>query len=153
MNHQLIRNRLLPRIALAAALAALMTAGAGAAAQEPGGLRARDVHDAIAAQGYTDIGDIEFDDGMWEAEARRSDGRRIDLRVDARSGAVYPEDGTTALSMADIETSLTAAGYSRIHGISFDDGLWEANAFDADGVEWDLYLDPRSAEIVGRQED
>lgn len=136
------------------ALAALLAVAAGpAAAQAPDRLSAADVYDALAAQGYVDIDDIEFDDGMWEAEARRGDGRRIDLRLDARTGAIYPEDGTTALSMADVEASLAAAGYSRVHDIRFDDGLWEADAFDADGVEWELYLDPRSAEIVGRERD
>lgn len=152
MKHHSITRRPLTRIVLAAALAGALAAGA-AVAQERGGLSARDVHDALAAQGYTDIEDVEFDDGMWEAEARRSDGRRIDLRLDARTGAVYPEDGTTTLSMADIEASLAAAGYSRVHDIRFDDGLWEADAFDANGVEWELYLDPRSADIVGRERD
>src|SRR5690606_14714493 len=89
------------------ALAALLAVAAGpAAAQAPDRLSAADVYDALAAQGYVDIDDIEFDDGMWEAEARRGDGRRIDLRLDARTGAIYPEDGTTALSMADVEASL-----------------------------------------------
>lgn len=146
----MIRNALTTRLALAAALA---VAAGGLAAQEADMISARDVHDALAAQGYTDIEDVEFDDGMWEAEARRDDGRKIDLRIDPRTGAVYPEDGHTSLSIADIEASLEAAGYSRIHDIGFDDGLWEAEAYDSDGVEWELYLDPRDARIVGRERD
>lgn len=152
MKHRPTSHRLLIRTALAVVMAAAFTAGS-VAAQTQGGLSARDVHDALTAQGYTDIDDIEFDDGMWEAEARRSDGTRVDVRVDARTGTVYPEDGTTALSMADIEASLASAGYSRVHDVRFDDGLWEADAFDAQGVEWELYLDPRTGDIVGKEED
>lgn len=146
----MIRNALTTRLALAAALA---VAAGGLAAQEADMISARDVHDALAAQGYTDIEDVEFDDGMWEAEARRDDRRKIDLRIDPRTGTIYPEDGRTSLSPADIEASLAAAGYSRIHDIEFDDGLWEAEAYDSDGVEWELYLDPRDARIVGRERD
>jgi len=139
-------------IVLAAALA--FVAGTACTA-DPGqhDLGERQVRDALAAAGYTDIDDVEFDDGMWQAEARREDGRRIDLRLDARTGGIYPEDGTTALSIADIKASLTAAGYGRGHDIRFDDGLWQADAFDSDGVEWELYLDPGNAALVGRERD
>lgn len=146
MNHRFTRQ-LLPAV-----LAAALAAAGGAVAQDPDGLSARDVYDALAAQGYTDIDDIEFDDGMWEAEVRR-DGRKLDVRVDTRTGTIYPEDGTTALSMADVEASLAEAGYSRVHAVRFKDGLWEADAFDDQGVEWELYLDPRTADIVGRERD
>lgn len=137
-------------LALAAALAAC--AGA-AAAQDRGSMTERDVHDMLASEGYTNIRDVEFDDGMWEAEARRSDGRDLDLRIDPRTGAIHPEDGGTNLTADDIEAALSAAGYGRIHDVDFDDGLWRAEAYDSSGAEWDLYLDPRTAEVVGREQD
>ena len=36
-------------------------------------------------QGYRDIREIEFDDGRYEVEATTSDGRRVELYVDALS--------------------------------------------------------------------
>lgn len=136
------------------ALAAALIVGAGAtAAQDRGDMTERDVRRVLAAEGYTDIDDIEFDDGMWEAEARRRGGREVDLRIDPRTGAIYPEDGRSRLSADDIRASLAAAGYERIHDVDFDDGLWEAEAYDRRGQEWELYLDPRTAEIVGRKRD
>lgn len=135
------------------AVAAALAATGAAAAQEPDGFSEQQVRDALAAQGYTAIEDVERDDGLWEAEARREDGRVLDLRIDPRTGAIYPEDGTTTLAEADVQAALAAAGYSRVHDVDFDDGLWEAEAFDASGVEWQLYLDPRDAQIVGRKRD
>src|SRR5690606_4875462 len=104
------------------AVAVALAVGAGAAvAKDRGSRTERDVQDRLAAEGYTNTRDIEFDDGMWEAEARRSDGRDLDLRIDPRTGAIHPEDAGTNLSAEDIEASLTAAGYSRIHDVDFDD--------------------------------
>lgn len=136
------------------AVAVALAVGAGAAvAQDRGSMTERDVQDMLAKEGYTNIRDVEFDDGMWEAEARRSDGRDLDLRIDPRTGAIHPEDAGTNLSAEDIEASLTAAGYSRIHDVDFDDGLWRAEAYDSSETEWELYLDARTGEVVGRERD
>lgn len=145
-----MNRKALTILALSAALA--VTAGT-VVAQSRGDMTERDVRRVLAAEGYTDIDDIEFDGGMWEAEARRRGGREVDLRIDPRTGAIYPEDGRTRLGADDIRASLAAAGYERIHDVDFDDGLWEAEAYDRRGQEWQLYLDPRTAEIVGRKRD
>jgi len=136
------------------ALAVALVCAAGAAcAGDPGqdGMNAGDVREALAAAGYTDIDDLERDDGLWEADARR-DGRRVEVRIDPRTGAVYPEDGRTSLTEADVRASLEAAGYGRVRDVHFDDGMWEADA-EQGGVEYDLYMDPRTAEVVARKRD
>lgn len=139
------------RIAIAALAATLVLAAGAATAQQR--LNEPQVRSALEAQGYTRLDDVKFDDGMWEAEGTRPDGRRVDVRIDASTGEIYPEDGTTTLTDADIRASLEAAGYSRIHDVKFDDGLWEAEGYDGNGVEYELYLDPRTAAIVGRERD
>ncbi|MGY0635179.1 PepSY domain-containing protein [Luteimonas sp. A478] len=133
--------------------AALAFAGA-ACAGDPGqdGMSEREVRDALAAAGYTDIDDVERDDGVWEADARDADGRRIDVRVDPRTGTIYPDDGQTSLTEDEVRASLSAAGYERIRDVRFDDGMWEADAHH-DGVEYDLYMDPATAEVVSRKRD
>lgn len=134
--------------------AALVFAGGTACAADPGqaDMSDREVRDALTAAGYTDIEDVERDDGLWDADARRGDGRKIDVRVDPRTGTVYPDDAQTSLTEDDVRASLTTAGYERIRDVRFDDGMWEADA-DQGGVEYDLYLDPASAEVVARKRD
>lgn len=137
---------------LALAVALAFAAGTACAA-DPGqdGMTERDVRDALTAAGYTDIDDVERDDGLWEADAR-IDGRRVEVRIDPRTGTVYPEDGQTSLTEADVRASLETAGYQRIRDVHFDDGMWEADA-EHGGVDYDLYMDPRTAEVVTRKRD
>ena len=137
---------------LAVATALAMAAGTACAGDPPRDAGSeQSVHAALSAAGYTDIEDVERDDGLWEAEARR-DGRRVDVVFDPNTGKIYPEDGQTSLSEADVRASLKAAGYARIRDINFDDGLWEADA-EQGGVDYDLYLDPDTAEVVARKRD
>ena len=132
---------------------ALAFAAGTACAADPGqdGMSDSQVRDALTAAGYTDIDDLERDDGMWDADARR-DGRRVEVRIDPRTGTVYPEDGRTSLTEADVRASLEAAGYARIRDVHFDDGMWEADA-EHGGVDYDLYMDPQTAEVVARKRD
>lgn len=136
------------------ALATVLAFAAGpACAVDRGqdGMSESDVRSAITAAGYTDIDDLDRDDGLWEADARR-DGRRIELRIDPRTGTVYPEDARTSLTEADVRAGLEAAGYERIRDVHFDDGMWEADA-EQGGVDYDLFMDPETGEVVARKRD
>ena len=136
------------------ALATVLAFAAGpACAVDRGqdGMSESDVRSVITAAGYTDIDDLDRDDGLWEADARR-DGRRVELRIDPRTGTVYPEDARTSLTEADVRAGLEAAGYERIRDVHFDDGMWEADA-EQGGVDYDLFMDPESCEVVARKRD
>ncbi len=76
-----------------AALLAACAGGAAAAQDVPpaGALSAEQVTAKLSAAGYTNVHDVEFDDGAWEAEALASSGKPVDLVVDAKSGAVTSE--------------------------------------------------------------
>lgn len=76
-------------------------AGTNAASAQPQGTQRsqpagaqpeRAVSDIIArlsAQGYTDIGKVEREDGdRFEVKARNTDGQRVELYVDARTGEI-----------------------------------------------------------------
>lgn len=47
---------------------------------------AHEVEARLAAAGYHDIHDIEFDDGLWSVDARNSAGQKVDIKV-------APDDG------------------------------------------------------------
>lgn len=61
--------------------------------------------------------------------------------------AVAPAVQAAPLGMAQVEQTLRKAGYTRIHEIERDDGLWEADVSRADGRFSEVYVDPKTGEI------
>ncbi|WP_369978809.1 PepSY domain-containing protein [Xanthomonas bundabergensis] len=43
---------------------------------------------ALTAAGYTQVHDVHYDEGLWEAQARTSTGQRVELRADPGDGSV-----------------------------------------------------------------
>ncbi len=136
---------------LAATLALALGAGQAAAADDA--MTAPQVRAALEAQGYTKVNDVEFDDGMWTADARSADGQRVELRIDPATGKVFPEDAVATLGEADVRAKLAAAGYGNVHDVDFGDGVWTADAEDANGKNLKLTLDPKTGEVVGKDRD
>ncbi|WP_411833460.1 PepSY domain-containing protein [Pseudoxanthomonas mexicana] len=107
----------------------------------------------LAENGYTDIDDIDFEDGMWEADATSADGKRVDVRVNPSNGNILADAQVSRFSEADIKARLAAAGYSRIHDVDFDDGIWKAEADNANGDDVEIHLDPQTGEIIHVEDD
>lgn len=134
-----------------------------------GTLTATQLRDALAAAGYTRIHDVDFDDGFWEAEATAPNGDRVDLVLHPVTAAVLssridydnddddnddvPPTGSNALTADAIRALLTTAGYTRITDVEFDDGRWEAEATNPQGVRVDLVLDPVTGAILRERRD
>lgn len=127
--------------------------GAGQAVAADKSMTAPQVRAALEAQGYTKVNDVEFDDGMWTADARSADGQRVELRIDPATGKVFPEDRVAQVGEADVRAKLAAAGYGNVHDVDFDDGVWTADAEDASGKDVKLTIDPATGEIVGKDLD
>lgn len=132
-------------------------AGGGSAAPFLG---AAQVRERLTAAGYTQIEDLEFDDGVWEAEARNSAGQRVDLIIHPVTGVILAEtpDGSDAapaglLTAAQIRAALDAAGYTQIRDLEFDDGRWEADARNAQGQRVELTVDPRTGAVLREERD
>lgn len=53
-----------------------------------GSLGIAEIAAAVEAEGYTQISEIESEDGRYEVTATHSDGRRLELRVDPKSGEI-----------------------------------------------------------------
>ena len=140
-------------IALGLALALCAPAAMAQDAATADAMTAPEVRAVLEAQGYTRINDVEFDDGMWKADARSADGQRVELRIDPATGKVYPEDAVARLGEADVRAKLAAAGYSNVHDVEFDDGVWTAEAEDESGNDVELTLDPDTGRVVGRDRD
>lgn len=146
----------------ALAMAAALAFAGGASAQATGQAKSADTADTMTApqvrsslesQGYTDVNDVEFEGGLWKADARSADGARVEVRIDPATGKVYPDNAVATLGEADVRAKLSAAGYLKIHDVEFDDGLWTAEAEDANGRDLKLTLDPESGEVIGKDRD
>lgn len=138
------------RTALVLGLAAAFGTGT-AMAQDA--LTKPQVRAKLEAQGYTKINDIQFDDGTWTADARSADGNRVELRMDARTGEVFPDELVGNLSKDDVKAQLAAAGWSNVHDIDWDDGVWKAEADDENGRDFEVRLDPKTGKIIGTEKD
>jgi len=60
----------------------------------------------------------------------------------------------TAEERAKIESTLQNEGFTAWEEVEFDDGVWEVDdAVGADGVQYDLWLDPESFSVMGKRPD
>lgn len=138
-------------------LGALLLVSGAAFAQTAGTptepLTEHQVRQQLAEQGYTKVNDVKFEDGVWKADARSAEGNRIDVRLDAATGRVYPEEQIANLSEADVRARLAAAGYTNVHDVDFEDGIWNAEADDPAGKDVELKLDPATGKVIGKEKD
>lgn len=141
-----LRMLLLPA-ALVASGAALAQAPQADALTEP------QVRALLTEKGYTRIDDLDFEDGAWETDATSADGNRVDVRVDPASKRIYAETLVSTLSEDDVKAKLSAAGYSKVHDVDFDDGVWKAEAERADGNDVEIHLDPKDGRILHVEND
>lgn len=57
-------------------------------ADAPSRLNEDEIKAKLTAQGYQDVDDVEFDDGLWSADAKNPQGEKVDLLVDPNDGSV-----------------------------------------------------------------
>lgn len=108
----------------------------------------------LTENGYTQVDDLDFEDSMWETDATSADGKRVDVRVDPVTGNILADALVSTLSENDIKARLTAAGYSEVHDVDFDDGMWKAEAERAsDGDDVEIHLDAKTGAIVHVEDD
>ncbi|WP_027079708.1 PepSY domain-containing protein [Luteimonas mephitis] len=130
---------------------ALVCATGFALAQD--GLTEAQVRAKLEAQGYTKVNDIKFEDGVWKADARSADGNRVDVRIDAETGTIRPDELVANLTEADVRAKLATAGYINVHDVDYEDGIWNAEADDPAGRDVELKIDPVTGAVMGKEKD
>src|SRR3546814_15030529 len=105
----------------------------------------------LEIQGYTKVNDVKFEDGVWKADARSRDGNRVDVRIDPETCVVRPDELVANLSEADVRAKPSVAGYTNVHDVDHEDGIWNAAAHDADGTDVVLESDPGTGAGIRRK--
>ena len=96
---------------------------------------------------------MKFADGVWKADARSANGDRVDLRIDAKTGEIFPDEQVANLSEADVRAQLATAGYTNVHDVDYEDGIWNAEADDPTGKDVELKIDPGTGRVIGKEKD
>jgi uncharacterized membrane protein YkoI len=131
----------------------LVLTGLSGVALAQAGLTQAQVRAKLESQGYTKVNDLKFEDGVWKADARSADGNRVDVRIDAATGEVFPDEQVANLSEADVRAKLAAAGYTNVHDVDYEDGIWNAEADDPEGKDVELKIDPKTGKVIGKEKD
>ncbi len=146
MNRSRIRAiRLVPLIA------ALGLAGVASAQQQA--MTESQVRASLEAKGYTSVNDVKFEDGVWKADARSADGNRVDVRIDPATGSVHPDEQVARMSESDVRAALAAQGYTDVHDVDYEDGIWNAEADDPAGKDVEVKIDPDTGKVIGKEKD
>ncbi|WP_158287871.1 PepSY domain-containing protein [Falsiroseomonas bella] len=116
--------------------------------QSSGGrMSEEEIRPRLRERGYSDIENLERNDGRFTADARRYGERVEDLRIDPRSGRVLNQ---SRLNEDQVKAMLSDRGWSNVRNIERDGNIIEAQAR-RDGRTYDVRLNARSGEILQRE--
>jgi uncharacterized membrane protein YkoI len=111
-------------------------------------LTAPQVQAKLTEQGYTKVHDVEFKEGMWRADAKSANGKHVNVRIDAKTGQVYPDEQVSKLSEQDVRAALETQGYTDVHDVDFDNGVWKAKAHNQSGKRVKLKVDSSTGKVI-----
>lgn len=117
------------------------------------GMTEVDVRTLLSSKGFTEINDVAFKEGTWTADAKSADGNHVELKIDATTRNIYSDDEVATITKDQIIVKVQAAGYSNVHDVELEDGVWKAEANDSKGNDVELKLDPNDGHILGSEKD
>ncbi len=112
-----------------------------------------DVRDLMTMAGYTEINDVKFKEGTWSADGKSADGNHVEVRVDSETGNIIPDTGVSNVTRDQIIIIMQKAGYTNVHDVDMEGGVWKAEANDSAGADVEVKLDPKDGHILGSEKD
>lgn len=117
-------------------------------------LSAADVQSKLRAAGYTQVHELERDDGVWEADVTRADGSIDEVIIDPATGEIFDPHGSRAvLDAGQILTAAGKAGLTRIESIERDGATWTLEARNARNQRVDVRLSGYDGRVLSTQRD
>lgn len=143
-----ISPSLLRRSTLALAFAA-SAIGLAVAAHAVNPRSSADVAAELNRAGYAEVREIEYDDGLWEAEVRRADGRWGEVHVDPVSGEIFdPAGNRPLLDATALIAALQSQGYTAIEDLDREGATWGAEAVAPDGQRVELRVSGHDGRVL-----
>jgi hypothetical protein len=138
------------KLILAAALATALVSTPAMAAE----LTAADVQAKLRAAGYTQVHELERDDGLWEADVTRADGTFEEVIVDPATGEIFDPRGSRALLDAGQILALAGkAGFTRIESFERDGATWKLEARNARNQRVDVRMCGHVGRVLSSKRD
>ncbi len=111
-----------------------------------------DVAAQLGRAGYAEIREIEHDDGLWEAEVRRADGRWGEVHVDPVSGEIFDRASSRPLlDAAAVVAALQSQGYTAVEDLDREGATWDAEAHAPDGLSYELRVSGFDGRVLHRE--
>ena len=107
----------------------------------------------LLANGYTNINDVEFEEGVWTADATTKDGSHVEVTLDAETGKIIPDEGIATVGRTQVLANLTALGYTHLHDVDFENGVWKVEGHDPTGADVEVKVDPNTGKVLGTKMD
>lgn len=117
-------------------------------------LGAAEVQAKLRAAGYTQVHELERDDGVWEAEVTRADGTRDDVIIDPAKGEIFdPANGRTVLDAGQILALAAKAGYTKITEVDRDGATWQLDAHNNKNQRVDVRMSGYDGRVLSSRRD
>ena len=142
-----VRKSLLLALALSLPVAALACPPDGKAWTD------ESVRAHLLQNGYTNVNEVKFKEGVWTADATSPDGSLVEIKLDADTGKIIPDENTATISKEAVIAKLSAEGYTKIHDVEFEGGVWKVEAHDRTGADVELKVDPDTGKVLGSEMD
>ncbi len=134
----------------ATALAAALFATPAFAAN----LSAAQVQAKLSAAGYTQVHELEHDDGVWEADVTRKDGTVDEVIIDDTKGEIFdPRDGRALLDAGQILALAGKAGLTQIESLERDGGTWTLDARNARNQRVEVRMSGHDGRVLASKRD
>lgn len=112
-----------------------------------------DVRALLMGKGFKDINDVKFKEGTWTADAKSADGNHVEVKIDAATGKIYPDERVATIDKDAIIVKAQDAGYTNVHDVEMEGGVWKVEANDSAGNDVELKMDPDDGHIIGSEKD
>ena len=138
------------KLMIVAALAATFASAPVLAAE----LTAADVQAKLRAAGYTQVHELERDDGMWEADVTRADGSMDDVLIDPVKGEIFDaRSGRAQLDAGQILALAGKAGYTKIESIEREGATWSLEARNNRNQRVDVRMSGHDGRVLSSRRD
>ncbi|MCC7634202.1 PepSY domain-containing protein [Stenotrophomonas rhizophila] len=135
---------------LAAGLALALVATPALAAD----LSAADVQAKLRAAGYTQVHQLEREDGLWEADVSRADGSVDEVIIDPANGEIFdPRGNRSVLDAGQILALAQKAGYTRIESFEREGATWALEARNARNQRVEVRLSGYDGRVLSSKRD